>query len=211
MNLRWKSTSAITSAALISALSLSACAADDSDDNDDDPQPTATVTETVEAEPTEETTDETTDSPAEETEPTDDTTESAEENNGDEVYEALDAVIEEYPDAVVLDFETESSYYEFTIFEDGSEWELDVDRDNYEISNTRESNIDSDDQRNAEAVEIELTEALRTASEEGDGAPEQADLDDDNGTVTWEIELDNGQEVYVDATTGDVVTGGGDD
>lgn len=205
MNSRWSNSSALVSVAAISALALSACASEDMDDDDDDAQPTATVTETVEATPSEEPTEESTAS--DDATPTEDATGSTEAGGDEEIYQAVDAVTEEYPDATVLDMDTEGSYYEFTIYEGDSEWELDLDRETMEITNTQQDDIDSDDQRNAEAVEIEFADALRTASEEGDGTPEQADLDDENGAVTWEIELNSGTEVYVDVATGEVVSG----
>ncbi|WP_218220248.1 PepSY domain-containing protein [Nesterenkonia sp. Act20] len=207
MNSRWNNSSALLSVAAISALALSSCAADDMDSDEEEAQPTATVTETVEAESTDSTdapeTD-STDEPSAEAEPTDEATSSPGAGGEEGVYQAVDAVNEEYPDAVVLDMDTEGSAYEFTIFEAGSEWELDVDRETFEISNTQEDDIDGDDQRDAEAVEIDFADALRTASEESGGSPEQADLSEDNGTVTWEIELDNGTEVHVDVASGDV-------
>jgi len=205
MNSRWSNSSALVSVAAISALALSACASEDMDDDDDDAQPTATVTETVEATPSEEPTEEST--ATDDATPTEDATGSTEAGGDEEIYQAVDAVTEEYPDATVLDMDTEGSYYEFTIYEGDSEWELDLDRETMEITNTQQDDIDSDDQRNAEAVEIEFADALRTASEEGDGTPEQADLDDENGAVTWEIELNSGTEVYVDVATGEVVSG----
>ncbi|MBO0595045.1 PepSY domain-containing protein [Nesterenkonia sp. E16_7] len=217
---RWNNSSALLSVAAVSALALTSCASDELNSDDDDAQPTATVTETVEAEATEETTDEATEDATADAEPTEDPTGSPEaeatETDGpqagdaegdDPLYQAVDAVKQEYPEAVVLDFDTESSYYEFTILDGGSEWELDVDRESFEISNTQEDDLDSDDQRNADAVEIEFADALRTAAEEGGGTPEQAELDDENGAVTWEIELDNGTEVYVDVATGEVANG----
>lgn len=219
MNSRWNNSSALLSVAAISALALSSCASDELDPDDDEAQPTATVTETVEAEPTEETTEdagteaepteEATDSPeADASESDDSATDDSAASDEDPLYQAVDAVEQEYPDAVVLDFDTEGSYYEFTIFDGGAEWELDVDRESFEIMNTQEDDIDSDDQRNAEAVQVEFTDALRTASEEGGGIPEQADLDDENGAVTWEFELDNGTEVYVDVENGEVINSG---
>ncbi|MGJ9405565.1 PepSY domain-containing protein [Nesterenkonia aurantiaca] len=221
---RWNNSSALLSVAAVSALALTSCASDELNPEDDDAQPTATVTETVEAEAeaTEETTDEASEDATPDGEPTEDATGSPEaeatetddpqaddsDAEGDDpLYQAVDAVEQEYPEAVVLDFDTESSYYEFTILDGGSEWELDVDRESFEISNTQEDDVDSDDQRNADAVEIEFADALRTAAEEGGGTPEQADLDDENGAVTWEIELDNGTEVYVDVATGEVANG----
>lgn len=227
MNSRWNNSSALLSVAAVSALALTSCASDELGTEDDDAQPTATVTETVEAEPTEESTDDASDAaePTGEPTDTDDATETDDAatdeptsddsatddstaSDEDAIYQAVDAVEQEYPDAVVLDLDTESSYYEFTIFEGGSEWDLEVDRESFEISNTEEDDIDSDDQRNAEAVEIEFADALRTAAEEADGIPEQAELDDENGTVTWEIELDNGSEVHVDVASGEVVNPG---
>lgn len=219
MNSQWNNSAALLSVAAISALALSSCANNDLGADDDDAEPTPTVTETetetVESEPTEEPTAETTD----EAEPTEETTGSPEADptetgdpqaddaaTGDDepLYQAVDAVEQEYPDAVVLDFDTEDSYYEFTILDGDTEWELDVDRQDFTISNAEEDDVDSDDERKADAVEIDFSEALRTAEDEGGGMPEEAELDEENDTVVWEIELDNGTDVYVDVATGEV-------
>ncbi len=204
MNSRWNNSSTLLSVAAISALALSACASEDMDSEEDEAQPTATVTETVEAESSETPEGDSTEEASTDAEPTEEPSESSDAEGDDGIYQAVEAVMEEYPDAVILDMDTEGNAYEFTIFEAGSEWELDVDRETFEISNTQEDDIDTDDQANAEAVEIDFAEALRTAAEEGGGAPEQADLDQENGAVTWEIELDNGSEVHVDVASGDV-------
>lgn len=204
MNSRWNHSSTLLSIAAISALALSACASEDMDSEEDDAQPTATVTETVEAESPETPESDSTEEASTDAEPTEEPSGSSETEAEDGIYRAADAVMAEYPDAVIMDMDTEGNSYEFTLFEAGSEWELDVDRESFEISNTQEDNIDGDDQANAEAVEIDFVDALRTAADEGGGAPEQADLGQENGAVTWEIELDNGSEVHVDVASGDV-------
>lgn len=204
MNSRWNNSSTLLSVAAISALALSSCASEDMESEEDEAQPTATVTETVEAESSETPQSDATEEAPTEAEPTEGPSSSSEADDEEGIYQAVAAVTQEYPDAVIMDLDTEGSAYEFTIFEAGSEWELDVDRESFEISNTQEDEIDADDQAYADAVEIDFAEALRTAADEVDGTPEQADLDEENGAVTWEIELDNGSEVHVDVASGDV-------
>ncbi|WP_258935003.1 PepSY domain-containing protein [Nesterenkonia pannonica] len=80
-----------------------------------------------------------------------------------------------------------------------------MDPETYEVTNEEQDDLDSDDLQKAEAVEIDFVDALRTAEDEGGAEPEDAELDDHNDTIVWEIELVDGTEVYVDVTSGDVV------
>lgn len=128
-------------------------------------------------------------------------------------YEAAEAVAEEYPEAVISQFEVESDEIEVDIFdlEGDVEVELRLDPETYEITSEEEDELDSDDRQKAEAVEIDFIEALQTAEQEGGAEPEDADLDDENGTVVWEIQLVDGTDVYIDVATGDVVESTDDD
>src|SRR5680860_403130 len=54
--------------------------------------------------------------------------------------------------------------------------------------------------------EIELIEAQEIAlTDQGDAAVVQVELDGDDGVLTYEVRLDNGMEVDVDATTGEIL------
>lgn len=194
------------------ALALSACAPEDD-------SPTTEDTAQVEDSPapeTEETTTETdeTDSPedtddaAEETEDADAEDTGADTAGEHPVYQAIDAALAEYPDGVVTEFEDntdEDGYVEVFIYDGSTEWELEVDSETFEIIDTEDDGIDADDEQEAQAVEIDIAEALRTAEEESGGSPKDGELDTESGAVVWEFEMDNDVEVYVDAATGEVV------
>ncbi len=121
------------------------------------------------------------------------------------LYDAVGAVLEEYPEGVITELDTDDSYYEIFVYDGETEWELEVDRESFEIIDTEDDGIDDDDREKAEAVEIDIIEALTTAAEEGGAEVEQAELDTEDGAVVWEIELTNGSEVYVNVSSGEVV------
>lgn len=120
------------------------------------------------------------------------------------LFQAIDAALAEHPDGVVTELDTDDDYYEIVVYEGQTEWELEVDRESFEIIDAEEDGIDSDDQQRAEAVEIDIVEALTTAAEEGGAEVEQVELDTEGGAVIWEIELTNDVEVSVDVSTGEV-------
>lgn len=196
---RMSTRNALLSMAAVSTLALSACAGDELGAEGSTEDEDTAQTETAETDDTG------TEDTSEEDAETQQTDETLDGDGPQEPYGAVDTVMSEYPDAVVGEFDTDGFSYDFTIYDGEVEWELEVDRDSLEIIDTEQDDVDSDDQRKAESVEIEFSEALRTAAEEGDGIAAEADLDDDNGAVVWEINLDNGTEVYVDVATGEVV------
>ena len=144
----------------------------------------------------------------EETAAEDDTTDA--ESGGDHpVYQAIDAALAEYEGGVITEFEDntdDDGYVEVFVYDGETEWELEVDSESFEIIDTEDDGIDDDDRQEAEAVEIEISEAIQTAESEAGAEPTDGELDTEDGTVVWEIELDNDTEVYVDVTNGDVVT-----
>ncbi len=212
------------------ALALSACApeddspaADDTAQVEDSPSPETEEAETdtdTETDQTDEATDEgtetddATDERTEETE-TDEATDEPTEDAGTDasgdhpVYQAIDAALAEYPDGVITEFEDntdDDGYVEVYVYDGSTEWELEVDSETFEIIDTEDDGIDADDEQEAQAVEIDITEALQTAEDESGGQPHEGELDTENGTVVWEFEMDNDVDVDVDVATGDVVT-----
>ena len=114
-------------------------------------------------------------------------------------------MLEEYPGGVITEFEDEGGYIEVFVYDGSTEWELEVDSETFEIIDTEDDGIDSDDEAEAQAVEIDIAEALQTAEAESGGEPKDAELDTEDGTVVWEFEMTNDVEVYVDVSNGEVV------
>lgn len=219
-----RSTFGFLSVTAAAALALSACAPEEDlpaeeDTNQTEESPAAEAEETDTAEDTEQDTQETDDAAAddeaaaEDTETEDDaedaTEDDAAEASGDHpVYQAIETVLAEYSDGVITEFEDntdEDGYVEVFVYDGTTEWEHEVDSETFEIIDTEDDGIDADDEEEAQAVEIDISEALQTAETESGGAPEDGELDTEDGTVVWEFEMDNDVEVYVDVATGEVV------
>ncbi|MGM7669297.1 PepSY domain-containing protein [Microbacterium sp. A93] len=128
----------------------------------------------------------------------------------DPVFAAIDALLAEHADAVIvqIDLDDDDSVYEieavigdrvvdFDVRADGSVREDDDDRDDDDIRRAQEATVTAED-------------AARAALEGRDGQSiDDMELDEDNGTLRWEIDLDrqggdDGDELYVDAATGEV-------
>lgn len=197
-----RSTFGILSVTAAAAFALASCAPEDTVAEEEIQVPADQTTEAAPDETTEE-------SPAEDTttgETTDEPTDDAAEASSDHpVYQAIDAVLSEYPDGVITAFEDENDYIEVFVYDGDTEWELEVDSSTFEIINTEDDGIDDDDRAEAETVEIEITEALQTAESESDGEPHHGELDTEDGVVVWEFEMTNDVDVYVDVITGDTV------
>lgn len=128
------------------------------------------------------------------------------ETSDEPLLQAIEAALAEHPDGVVTEADTDDEHFEIYVAEGSTEWELDIDRQSFEIVDSEQDDLDGDDQQEVESVEIDIHEALTTAAEEGGAEVEQASLDTEDGTVIWEIELTNDVEVSVDVTTGEVIT-----
>lgn len=205
------STTVLLSVAAAGVLALSACGPDDALDTEGSGEPDSPVT--VGTEDQEETAETGQDeSPAQdggepgaEDSAAEDSAAEGADRLEEPLYDAVGAVLEEYPDGVITELDTDDSYYEIFVYDGETEWELEVDRESFEIIDTEDDGIDDDDREKAEAVEIDIIEALTTAAEEGGAEVEQAELDTEDGAVVWEIELTNGSEVYVNVSSGEVV------
>lgn len=205
------STTVLLSVAAAGVLALSACGPDDALDTEGSGEPDSPVT--VGTEDQEETAETGQDeSPAQdggepgaEDSAAEDSAAEGADRPEEPLYDAVGAVLEEYPEGVITELDTDDSYYEIFVYDGETEWELEVDRESFEIIDTEDDGIDDDDREKAEAVEIDIIEALTTAAEEGGAEVEQAELDTEDGAVVWEIELTNGSEVYVDVSSGEVV------
>lgn len=128
----------------------------------------------------------------------------------DPVFAAIDALLAEHSDAVIvqIDLDDDDTVYEieavigdrvvdFDVRADGSVTEDDDDQDD-------------DDIRRAGEAQVSAEDAARAALEGRDGQGiDDMELDEDDGTLRWEVDLDredgsDGDELRVDAATGEV-------
>lgn len=128
--------------------------------------------------------------------------------------------------AAVALAESEAGGTAYALDRDGDGWEVDVavddrqvevrtDRTGGEVLSTQDDDrLDGDDRAELDAATVTLAGALETAVAELDGEIEDADLDEEGGTLVWQVGIrtDGGeQEVHVDAETGEVLRVGTDD
>lgn len=130
-----------------------------------------------------------------------DTTDDAEASGDDEVYSIIDAVESEYSGGFIVDIDLD---------DDGSMYEVDVVADNqvHQLDVTADGNItvdetdsDDDDIREAEQATVTVSEALDEAfSQHSDASFDEIQLDEDDGSLHWEIDLDdaNGDDIELD-------------
>ncbi|MBU8650752.1 PepSY domain-containing protein [Micrococcus luteus] len=127
-------------------------------------------------------------------------------------YAVIDAVLEKYADGIIVavDANDDDTTWEVDVVVGEEVKELDVTADGDITETDRES--DSEDVQKAKEAEVTAKQALDTAREGRDGVTlDEMDLDDDNGTLQWEVGFDredgsDGPEVEIDATSGEVLT-----
>ena len=174
MNSRIMKTVAIAAAA---GLALSACTTDD-DTAAEDP---GTVVTTAE---------EPGDTPTETTVTTADTADQVE--GEDPVFRAIDAVMAEYPDGVIvnIDREDDADSYEMDVVQGEEVVNLQVDFDGTLREDDREG--DDDDVANAQASTVSATDAINEALElHPEGLLDELDLEDEDGSLLWKVSLDD--------------------
>jgi uncharacterized membrane protein YkoI len=109
-----------------------------------------------------------------------------------------------------LDFD-DRGQWEVTVLADGTEWEYDISADGSTIEQTDEdSEDDADDQRELDEAQVSLIEALEIALEDTPGTIDDIDLDEDDGTLRWDVTIhidgtNDEQEIDVDAVSGEVL------
>ena len=127
-------------------------------------------------------------------------------------YAVIDAVLEKYADGIIVavDADDDDRTWEVDVVVGEGAKELDVTADGDITETDRES--DPEDVQKAKDAEVTAQQALDTAREGRDGVTlDEMDLDDDNGTLQWEVGFDredgsDGPEVEIDATSGEVLT-----
>lgn len=137
---------------------------------------------------------------------------SATPSSGDDpVFAAIDALLAEHSDAVVvqIDQDDDDTVYEIEAVLGDRVVDFDV-RDDGTVREDDDDDDDDDDIRRAQEATITAEDAARAALEGRDGQSiDEMELDEDNGTLRWEVSLDrengdDGDELRVDATTAEV-------
>lgn len=211
---RLTTTTVLTSAAL--ALALTGCGTQPGADDDVDgansgtPVPTAEQTtgaagETATSSPTDEATDggETTSAAA-----------SGAATSGGDADSAQNAIetaqSEVGGEAIEIDFDDDNEW-EIKVVQDGQSTDVTLPGDGGSVTERDDpDSLDSDDQREFDAAQISLADALTTATDEHPGNIDDAELETEDGTVVYKVDLyvgsDNSElSVYVDASNGDII------
>ena len=127
-------------------------------------------------------------------------------------YAVIDAVLERHGDGIIVavDADDDDTTWEVDVVVGEEVKELDVTADGDITETDRESDLE--DVQKAKDAEVTAQQALDTAREGRDGVTlDEMDLEDDNGTLQWEVGFDredgsDGPEVEIDATSGEVLT-----
>ena len=70
-----------------------------------------------------------------------------------------------------------------------------------EVTETEQDDQDVD----PASVEVSMADAIEAASADQDGTVTEVSLDEDDGTIAWQVEFDDEIDVDVDASSGDVI------
>lgn len=202
---RTRKFTALSASVLAAALTLSACGSGEAAPAD---SPEAAQTQESEAAPTTEAADDTSGSSD------GGASASASQQRGGSLDDARAAVetaeAENGGTAHSLDFD--NGRWEIDVIADGSEWEYDISQDGSTVERADEDrDEDDDDRRELEQAEVSLVEALEIALEDTPGTIDDIDLDEDDGTLRWDVSIHpeaggGEQEIEVDAASGDIVS-----
>lgn len=126
---------------------------------------------------------------------TDDTqgSDAAQTTGEDPVFAAIDAVLAEYSDGIVVDIDREdrSGVYDIDIVVGQEVIELEVSEDGSVREDDRE-NDDDDDVEEARRATVTAAEAITQALESHpDGVLDELELEEDDGQLRFEIDLDD--------------------
>lgn len=126
----------------------------------------------------------------EETPVEEDTADTTTSSGDDPVYGVIEAVEAEYADGFIVTIDLdENSEYDVDVVVDRQLYELDVTEDG-SIS-VDEQETDDEDVARAGQATVTVTEALEQAFEQHtDATFDQIELDDDDGSLHWDIDLD---------------------
>lgn len=200
------------------ALGLSACG-EDATGPDSTPAPTVEMTTeaaTPEATADETTTEETT---TEEPTPTEDVATEDTQGPADPVGGDLDDVTAAALTAIqTAESETGGIAYSVDDKDDDRRWEVEVALDGLEVEVTLsadgttvertedDDDLDADERQALQDMQVGLVEAIEIAYAQFGGVLDDADLDEDDGRWTWEIDLGGANDdIHVDIVTGEIV------
>lgn len=187
----------VTTAAFLSlALPLAACGSS----ADDQSQPgVSSGTEDTADEPMTDTTDDATG---------DDTTADGADATNAGAFAAID-LAESQVGGIAFELDRDDDgggQWEVSIAVDSAEIDAYVDLAGTEVQRTESDGTVSREEAAAlELAEISMAEAIRIAVEEVDGVVEEVDLEEERGTVAWEVVMEDNTEVLVDVVTGEVL------
>lgn len=112
----------------------------------------------------------------------------------DPVFDAIDLVMAQHPDGVILDIDREDDtvVYEMDVVVGQDVLELIVDTVAGDIREDDRDNDEDEDIREAGAATVTVVDAITQALEaHPDGVLDEASLDEDDGRLQWEIDLDD--------------------
>ncbi|MFW6600291.1 PepSY domain-containing protein [Propionibacteriaceae bacterium Y2011] len=134
--------------------------------------------------------------------------------SSDPVFAAIQAVLAQHSGAIIveIDRDDDDTMFEVEAVVGNEIRDFDVTADG-QVREDDDDDDDDDDIRKAKEATITAEQAARAALEGRTGSTiDSISLEDDDGTLRWEVELDNEQgeddvELYVDAKTGEVTEG----
>lgn len=112
----------------------------------------------------------------------------------DPVFDAIDLVLAQHPDGVIIDIDREddTEAYEIDVVVGEEVLELDVDTAAGEVRESDRDNDDAEDVRRAQEATVTISDAITQALEaHPDGVVDEASLEDEDGRLEWQIDLDD--------------------
>lgn len=128
----------------------------------------------------------------EETDTATTTTDQNQQGGDDPVFAAIDAALAEHSGGTVVDVDREddSEAYDVDVVANNEVIELQVESDGTVNEDEREG--DDDDIEEAQQATVTAADAIRDAlNQHPDGVLDEAQLEEDDGNLSWEIELDD--------------------
>ena len=112
----------------------------------------------------------------------------------DIVFDAIDLVMAEHADGIIIDIDREddTEAYEIDVVVGEEVLELDVDTAAGEVRESDRDNDDAEDVRRAQEASVTISDAITQALEaHPDGVVDEASLEDEDGRLEWQIDLDD--------------------
>lgn len=205
----------LSSSAVIGALLLTGCGGDNSEPAAE--APAETTAAAPENESTAEITDDSGDGQASASSEDPSGSAAASDEDGGEAASlaAVETVLAKYEggDVADIDYDRRENLFEVEVIQNDTKHDVTVDGAGENITNEREDGAaDQDDLDELGQASISIDEAIKrvfeeASSQDGTVLLDDASLDEDNGTLNWEVELDiddRDATYYVDAGEGSV-------